>query len=161
VSQLLAASRQHGLVSQLSRDYQISRQTLYRWKEKVEEAIQEAFSPDATKSQRKVHIQRAVLILFVEAHGSYRGIQICMKELFGEDMSLETIGSIVNEAGNDAQKLLAQQKPTKDCALALDEQYSSKRGEAYLNIVDAHSSVVWATMPPVAVDAESWTILLW
>jgi hypothetical protein len=76
-------------------------------------------------------------------------------------MSLETIGSIVNEAGNDAQKLLAQQKPTKDCALALDEQYSSKRGEAYLNIVDAHSSVVWATMPPVAVDAESWTILLW
>ncbi len=122
VSQLLAASRQHGLVSQLSRDYQVSRQTLYRWKAKVEEAIQEALSPDATKSQRKVHIQRAVLILFVEAHGSYRGIQICMKELLGEDMSLETIGSIVNEAGNCAQKLLVQQKPTKDCALALDEQ---------------------------------------
>jgi hypothetical protein len=161
VSQLLADARQHGLVSQLSRDYQVSRQTLYRWKEKVEEAIQEALSPGATKSQRTVHIQRAVLILFVEAHGSYRGIQTCMKELFGEDMSLETIGSIVNEAGNYAQKLLVQQKPTKDCALALDEQYSSKRGEAYLNIVDAHSSVVWATMPPVAVDAESWTILLW
>ena len=80
VSQLLADTRQHGLVSQLSRDYQVSRQTLYRWKAKVEEAIQEALSPDAPKSQRKVHIQRAVLILFVEAHGSYRGIQICMKE---------------------------------------------------------------------------------
>ena len=122
VSQLLADARQHGLVSQLSRDHQVSRQTLYRWKAKVEEAIQEALSSDTTKNQQKVDIQRAVLILFVEAHGSYRGIQICMKELFGEDMSLETIGSIVNKAGNCAQKLLVQQKPTKDCALALDEQ---------------------------------------
>ena len=122
VSQLLADSRPYGLVSQLSRDYQVSRQTLYRWKAKVEEAIQETLRSDTTKSQRKVHIQRAVLILFVEAHGSYRGIQICMKELLGVDISLETIGSIVNEAGTCAQRVLAQQKPTKDCALALDEQ---------------------------------------
>src|SRR5260221_377838 len=28
-------------------------------------------------------------------------------------------------------------------------------------LVDAHSSVVWASMPPVTVDGESWTILLW
>ena len=109
-------------MSQLSRDHQVSRQTLYRWKAKVEEAIQEALSPAAAKCQRKVQIQRAVLILFVEAHGSYRGIQICMKELLGEDVSLETIGSIVNEAGTCAQRVLAKQKPTKDCALALDEQ---------------------------------------
>ncbi|SRR6266480_1748529 len=161
VSQLLVEGRPHGLVSQLSRDNQVSRQTIYRWRAKVEQAIEEALSPVAAMSQRKVHIQRAVLILFVEAHGSYRGIQTCMKELLGVDISLETIGSIVNEAGTSAQKVLGQQKPTKDCALALDEQYSSKRGEAYLNIVDAHSSVVWATMPPVAVDAESWMLLLW
>ncbi len=120
--QLLVEGRPHGLVSQLSRDYQISRQTVYRWRAKAEQAIQEAFSPFAAMSQRKVNIQRAVLILFVEAHGSYRGIQTCMKELLGVDISLETIGSIVNEAGTCAQRVLAQQKPTKDCALALDEQ---------------------------------------
>lgn len=45
--------------------------------------------------------------------------------------------------------------------LALDEQYSSKRGEAYLNVVDVHSSQVWATLPAVAVDGESWTLALW
>ncbi len=45
--------------------------------------------------------------------------------------------------------------------LALDEQYSSKRGEASLNIVDVHSSQVWATLPAVAVDGESWTLALW
>jgi hypothetical protein len=45
--------------------------------------------------------------------------------------------------------------------VALDEQYSSKRGEAYLTVVDAHTWQVWATLPPVAVDGESWTLVLW
>ena len=74
VSQLLVEGRPHGLVSQLSRDNQVSRQTIYRWRAKVEQAIEEALSPVAAMSQQKVDIQRAVLILFVEAHGSYRGI---------------------------------------------------------------------------------------
>ena len=47
------------------------------------------------------------------------------------------------------------------CVLALDEQYSSKRGEAYLNVVDVHSSQVWASLPPVGVDGESWILALW
>src|SRR5437667_3699821 len=28
-------------------------------------------------------------------------------------------------------------------------------------LVDAHSSFVWASVPPVPVDGESWTLLLW
>jgi len=28
-------------------------------------------------------------------------------------------------------------------------------------LVDAHSGQVWATLPPVAVDGESWTLALW
>jgi hypothetical protein len=43
--------------------------------------------------------------------------------------------------------------------LAIDEQYSHQ--EAYLNIVDAHTSFVYASSPPVAVDSESWSILFW
>ena len=46
-------------------------------------------------------------------------------------------------------------------ALAIDKQYGSKRGQAYLNIVDVHSGLVLASVPPVAVDGESWTLLLW
>jgi hypothetical protein len=72
-----------------------------------------------------------------------------------------TVLAIIIAAGVNALKLLEKQKPVKECAVALDEQYSNKRGEAYLNIVDVHSTVVWATTPPVAVDTESWTILLW
>jgi hypothetical protein len=46
-------------------------------------------------------------------------------------------------------------------ALALDEQYSSKRGQAYFNVVDVHSGHVWSSVPPAPVDAESWMIVLW
>jgi hypothetical protein len=46
-------------------------------------------------------------------------------------------------------------------ALALDEIYANARCGAYLNVVDVHSGAVWASEGPLAVDAESWTLLLW
>src|SRR2546430_1568777 len=36
--------------------------------------------------------------------------------------------------------------------LAAVSLIQGQRGTAYLNVVDAHSSVVWASVPPVAVD---------
>ncbi len=161
VSELLARPTQRGLLSQRSRNSRVSRQTLYRWEAKGAEALQAALSPSRPVGKSAPVIERAVLTLLVEGHASYRGIQACLKELLGVEVSLGTIVSIVQQAGSRAQACLAQQRPEIACALALDEQYSSKRGAAYLNVVDAHSSVVWASMPPVAVDGESWTILLW
>ena len=43
----------------------------------------------------------------------------------------------------------------------MDEQYSSQRGKAYLNVIDVHSGQVWATLPPIAVGGESWTLVWW
>ena len=68
---------------------------------------------------------------------------------------------IVKEAGQRAQTWLSQQQAGTPRALALDEQYSSQRGKAYLNVIDVHSGQVWATIPPVEVDGESWTRLVW
>ena len=45
ISQLLVPKPVHGLVSQLSRSHQISRQTLYRWKVKGAQALQAALEP--------------------------------------------------------------------------------------------------------------------
>jgi len=45
--------------------------------------------------------------------------------------------------------------------LALDELYGKQRRAAYLSIVDTASYAVWAAAGPVAVDSESWTLLLW
>src|SRR5207237_7050655 len=102
-----------------------------------------------------------VLTLLIEAHASYRNIQKCVMRMCGVYISLGSIGAIVQEAGQRAQRWLNEQRASTPRALALDEQYSSQRGKAYLNIVDVHSGQVWATVPPVAVDGESWTLVWW
>lgn len=159
VSHLLAFEGTYGVVSQLSRSQQVSRQTLYSWKAKGQRALAAAFAP--TKPEATGHLERAVLTLLVEGHASYRGIQQCLAVLLGEQVSLGTISAIVQHAGEQAQRWLEQQVAEQGRVLALDEQYSSKRGQAYLNVVDVHSAQVWASWPAVAVDGESWTLALW
>src|SRR2546426_7700313 len=97
----------------------------------------------------------------MEGHASYRGIQRCLESLLEVRVSLGTIAAIVQQAGERAQQWLGHHVPTSERALALDELYSSQRGEAYLSVVDVHSAAVWASTSPVAVDGESWTLLLW
>jgi len=161
VSKLVASEGTYGVVSQMSRDYQVSRQTLYSWKERGQSALEAAFEPRKVQREAAPHLERAVLTLLVEGHASYRGIQACLKELLGLDVSVGTITAIVQAAGQRAQSWLERQVPKEERVVAVDEQYSSQRGEAYLNVVDAHSGQVWATLPPVAVDGESWTLAFW
>ncbi|HEY1348633.1 MAG TPA: hypothetical protein VGF67_03290 [Ktedonobacteraceae bacterium] len=161
VSESLVPSAPHGLVSTRSRQSQVSRQTLDRWKEKGVHALQESLQSEPTPGKRTPAIERAVLTLLVEGHASYRGIQSCLHELLGQEMSLGTISAIVQSAGQQAPHCLEQLVPNGACALALDEQYSSTRGEASLNVGDVHRSVVWASVPPVPIDGESGTLLWW
>ncbi len=161
VSKLVASEGTYGVVSQMSRNYQVSRQTLYSWKARGQRVLEAAFEPRKVQREAAQQLERAVLTLLVEGHASYRGIQACLKELLGLDVSLGTITAIVQAAGQRAQSWLEQQVPEEERVVALDEQYSSKRGEAYLNIVDAHSGQVWASLPAVRVDGESWTLALW
>jgi transposase-like protein len=161
VSQLLAAEGRYGMVSQMSRQYEVSRQTLYSWKAKGLSSLQVALEASQSPTKRTVQLERAILTLLVQGHASYRGIQACVQELLGLHVSLGTITAIVQRAGQRAQDWLEQQMAEQGRVLALDEQYRSKRGEGYLNVVDVHSAQVWATLPSVAVDGESWTLVLW
>lgn len=161
VSQVLASEGRYGMISQMSHQNEVSRQTLYSWKAKAYRSLQAALGPSKRETKRTVQVERAVLTLLVQGHASYRGIQACLKELLGLEVSLGTITAIVQSAGHRAQSWVVQQVPAAGRVVALDEQYSSKRGEAYLNIVDAHSGQVWATLPAVGVDGESWTLALW
>ena len=162
VSRLLANEGSYGEVSQMSRSCGVSRQTLYSWKAKGQHALELVLAPRSRQQEPSAPtVERAVLTLLIVGHASYRGIQACLQELLGVEVSLGTISTIVQTAGARAQSWLERQVPEQGRFVALDEQYSSKRGEAYLNVVDVHSGQVWATLPPVAVDGESWTLALW
>jgi hypothetical protein len=159
VSIFMAQQGSYGVVSELSQQAEVSRQTLYSWKAKGQRALQAVFEPKAP--QAGLPLERAVLTLLVEGHASYRGIQVCLEVLLGQHVSLGTITAIVQEAGTRAQQWLERQVSEQGRVLALDEQFGSKRGEGYLNVVDVHSGQVWASLPAVAVDGESWTVALW
>ncbi len=159
-SRMIVHQGKYGLVSQLSRERNISRQSLYTLKSRGQEAMERVFRPKQEATERMTQVERAVLLLFTEGHASREGIQICLEELLGVHVSTGKISSILHEAGKRAQEWLDQQLPEGMRDLAIDEQYSHCPGEAYLNIVDAHTSFVYASSPPVAVDGESWSILL-
>ena len=151
----------YGHVSQLSRESNISRQSLYTLKSRGQEAMERVFRTKQEATERMTQIEQAVLILFTEGHASREGIQICLEELLGIHVSTGKISSILHEAGKRAQEWLDQHIPKERRDLAIDEQYSNQRAEAYLNIVDAHTSFVYASSPPVVVDGESWNLMLW
>jgi transposase-like protein len=161
VSELITREGSYGVVSQMSRTYHVSRQTLYSWQAKGQSALEGALAPKKMQGEVSRSLERAVLTLLMEGHASYRGIQRCLESLLGVRVSLGTIAAIVQQAGERAQHWLVQHMPSSERALALDELYSSQRGEAYLSVVDVHSGAVWASTSPVAVDGESWTLLLW
>src|SRR6266404_5359277 len=87
VSQVIAAAGSYGILSQVSRQHQVSRQTLYSWKAKGYSSLQAALEPSKRETKRAVELERAVLTLLVQGHASYRGIQACLKELLGLEVS--------------------------------------------------------------------------
>ncbi len=161
VSRLLAHSGSYGVVTIMSQDLGVARQTLYRWKAKGRAALEAAFTPRLQAAGSSCSLERAILTLLVEGHASYRGIQQCLSTLLGQHVSLGKIAAVVERAGQLAQHWLDRHVPDTQRALALDELYGPTHGEAYLNVVDVHSGAVWASTSPVAVDGESWTLLLW
>ena len=160
-SRLLADRGSYGVVTMMSQELGVARQTLYRWKEKGQAALEAAFTPHLPGADRSCALERAILTLLLEGHASYRGIQQCLRILLGQEVSLGTITAVVQTAGQRAQQWLESQKPTTARVLALDELYGSQRGAGYLTVVDAGSGAVWASTSPVTVDGESWTLLLW
>ncbi len=134
---------------------------VYRWKAKGQGALQAAFSAAAQEADQQCPLERAILTLLVEGHASYRGIQQCLWTLLGQHVSLGTIASVVQQAGERAQQWLRTHAPSSGRALALDELYGREHGRAYLNVVDVHSGALWASTSPVEVDAESWILVLW
>src|SRR5262245_56662877 len=86
-SHMIAHQGKYGLVSQLSRENNISRQSLYTLKSRGQEVMESVFRAKQEARERMTPIERAVLILFTEGHASREGIQICLEELLGVHVS--------------------------------------------------------------------------
>jgi len=74
-SSMLAYEGTYGFVSQLSREHDISRQSLYIFKSRGREAMERKFCIKEQLTEWKSQIERIVLTLFTESHASREGIQ--------------------------------------------------------------------------------------
>src|SRR5271170_3986793 len=101
-SSMIAHEGRYGFVSELSREYAISRQTLYKLRAKGRNGMEQVFYTEEKETEEEVRLARAVLTLLVEAHASREGIQRCIEEILGVHMSLGTISSIIHRAGKQA-----------------------------------------------------------
>ncbi len=147
--------------SDLSREADASRQTLYAWAARGVRALEAAFTPAASPLSIPAELSRRVLTLLVETHPAERGIQAALRELTGQRVGLGTISAIVRDAERRAVQIQATLAPPTARAIALDELYGTNRRGAYLHVVDTLSHAVWAAEGPLAVDADSWTLVLW
>ena len=161
VCQMIAHAGDYGLVTRLSRELGVSRQTLYTWLERGYQAVEAAFCPLPATLTVTPALQRQVLTLLVEGHASVRGIQACLRATTGQHVALGTISGILMDAQRRAQTWMATHAPPTSRAVALDEIYGRKRCSAYLNVVDLDSWAVWAAEGPLSVDADTWTLVLW
>ena len=157
---MLAHRGDYGVITRLSRASGVSRPTLYAWRKVAELALKAAFTPAAPPVAATPSLERQVLTLWV-AHSSERDIQQSYHALTAQGISLTTIVAILADAQQRALRWLASHAPSRVRALALDEIYANNRRGAYLNVVDVHSGAVWASVGPVAVDTESWLLVLW
>lgn len=161
VCQMIAQAGDYGLVTHLSRDLGVSRQTLYSWMERGWQAVEAAFLPASPPLTVTPALHRQVLTLLVEGHATVRGIQACLRATTGQHVSLGTISAITAEAQQRSLTWMATHAPPTSRAIALDEIYGRRRCGAYLNIVDLDSWAVWAAEGPLPVDADTWTLVLW
>ena len=160
VADMIAHRGDYGVITQLSRASGVSRPTLYAWRTQAERALNQLFAPPSVAPPITPQLSRQVLTVW-SAHSSDRDIQQCVQALTAQGISLTTITTILVEAEQRALHWVATTAPPTVRALALDEIYATNRHGAYLNVVDVHSGAVWASVGPVAVDTDSWTLVLW
>jgi hypothetical protein len=161
VAQMIAHAGDYGLVTRLSRQLGVSRQTLYTWTEHGCQALEQAFLPTPAALVSTSLLERQILTLLVEGHASVRGIHACLLVTTGQHVSLGTIVAVIAEAERRALAWMATHAPPTSRAVALDEIYGRRRCGAYLNVVDLDSWAVWAAQGPLPVDADTWTLVLW
>src|SRR6478672_9980970 len=72
VCQMIAHAGDYGVVTNLSRDLDVSRQTLYSWLQRGWSAVEAAFVPLPAAPTITPALERQVLTLLVEGHATLR-----------------------------------------------------------------------------------------
>ena len=159
---MLNPARPWGLVSELARQYQVSRKFLYELKWRAEQGIAAELQPreagrPATSEPLTVDstfLEWAMLVLATAVPGSVRGIQLALELLFGKHRALGLISETLQAAGEAAQAYNVELALPVTVLGEADEIFQG--GQPCLTVVDGHSFLALNLSAEDNRDATTW-----
>jgi hypothetical protein len=153
-------------ISQLARDYQVSRKFVYRQSTTADQALQEAFTADETADDKvlfylpvtKARVRQIVLGLLLICHSSIRGVVEFLRDLFDYPISVGTVCNIVQQAVARARQHNAAQDLSRVRIGAHDEIFQADR--PVLVGADVASTFCYLLSLEEQRDKETWGVRL-
>ena len=162
---VLAGQEAHGTISALSREFGLSRPTLYEVRDTASEVLKEHFEKDecAYRAVRvevdDAQLERAVVALRVMAPNAIRPIEELLPILYpGVRISYGKVQSILVQAEAQAKAFNAKAELASIKASALDEMFS--QGEPVLAGVDLASGYLFGLELCEGRGGEEWAEVL-
>ncbi len=166
--QALAVSALAGArpITRLAEDYQVSRKFVYQQRDQAEQALAEAFAPDAAADNTvlfslpvtEVWLRRLILALPLICHSSYRGVFELLRDLFHCPRSLGYIHGVVHAAMTRARALNPQHDLSGVRIGAHDEIFQNN--QPVLVGVDVSSTYCYLLSLEEQRDAVTWGVRL-
>ena len=161
----LARQEEHGAISALSREFEVSRPTVYKAGELAQDVLAQHFEQCASGDTSVVvnvdeaQLQRAVVALRAMAPNSIRAIEDMLPILYpGVNPSFGKIQSICSQAESNAAAFNAGEDLTKIRAGALDEMFS--QGDPVLGCVDLDGGYLFGLSLRQSRSGADWAEVL-
>ena len=152
-------------VSDLAREYEVSRKFLYQQAHTAEEALSEAFAPSSRSDDvlfylpvTKTWLRQLVLALVLICHSSVRGVVELLQDVFDYRLSVGTVHNIVHSAVTPAQAI-NQQYDLSFIHVGLFDEIFQASDPVFVG-VDAKSTFCFLLSPEQHCDADTWGIRL-
>jgi len=166
VTAIISQPGRYGLVSQLAREYGLSRQSLYTMLRRGRDALTASLlcrpPGRAPLSQAlpldKNRLDRSIVTLTTAGHASLEGVQVCLAEAFNLRRSIGYISGVLDQAGTAAHISLGQLCPPKPIRADLDEIFSGST--PHPTLIDHDSTLILALQKADSRDATTWGVLL-
>ncbi len=161
----LAGQGQHGVVSSLAEEHGVSRQRVYRLRERARTALEGEFLPPEvdkrsglTLTVTEGDLERAVVALRVATPSSIRDIEDVLPELYGVHWSYGKIQGVLTSAEERAASWLSKVDLAAIDNVALDEMFS--QGQPVLGGIDLDFGYLFTLEASPSRSGAEWGAVL-
>jgi len=152
-------------ISEVARDWEVSRPFIYRQVDQAQEALNQAFQPKRTGEDEvlfefevtRTRIEQIVLALVLGCHSSLQGVHQFFGDVFDWNVSVGQAHTIVHQAVSQAHTIHETEDLSSIRVGLHDEIF---QGDPVLVGVDAHSTYCYLLAQEESRDGTTWGVHL-